>query len=377
MILSVTLVLFFGEIIPSAIFSGPNKVAVSSKLAPLVNILLRLLCPVAWPIARLLDTVLHSSDEDALFKYDRNEISALVRIQYQERIAAKSHRKILKASLRSSVKTLDELSINGIPDGHNNRSQLQEDEVHLDEDEVVMVEGALKMKNTSVSDVMTPLHKVFAIPHDMPLNEENIVDIYSRGYSRLPIYDNAGVIDDESSQKSIYKIKGVFHVRQLIVVNPEDSRLISTMPHQKPHCVSPTTDMLELVNLLQTGRQGDKGGHMAIVCMNPDAAKDALKKDEHIPASAGVTGIVTLEDCLENLIQEEIYDECDKEEMIRNQRARWVIKAFKRLVKRKKERLLKEGKPTSLSSREEEDKLLSSAGNANYATSGMDLNPLV
>ena len=39
-ILSVTLVLFFGEIIPSAIFTGPNQLAISSKLAPLVRLVL-------------------------------------------------------------------------------------------------------------------------------------------------------------------------------------------------------------------------------------------------------------------------------------------------------------------------------------------------
>ena len=43
-IMSVTLVLFFGEIIPSAIFSGPNKLAISSKLAPIVQFLLWILC---------------------------------------------------------------------------------------------------------------------------------------------------------------------------------------------------------------------------------------------------------------------------------------------------------------------------------------------
>ena len=46
-ILSVTLVLFGGEIIPSAIFTGPNKIALASKMTPVVRFVMILL----WPIA--------------------------------------------------------------------------------------------------------------------------------------------------------------------------------------------------------------------------------------------------------------------------------------------------------------------------------------
>lgn len=53
-ILSVTFSLFFGEIIPSAIFTGPNQLAISSKLAPLVQFVLFVLAPVAWPTTKIV-----------------------------------------------------------------------------------------------------------------------------------------------------------------------------------------------------------------------------------------------------------------------------------------------------------------------------------
>jgi CBS domain containing-hemolysin-like protein len=102
-VLSVTLVLFFGEIIPSAVFTGPNKIAIASRLTPVVKTVMCLLYPLAYPIAKLLDHVLHEGDDsdgsggggggssDSAF--NRGELSALVRIQYEERLASKTQRR--------------------------------------------------------------------------------------------------------------------------------------------------------------------------------------------------------------------------------------------------------------------------------------------
>ena len=73
-IISVSLVLFFGEIIPSAIFTGPNQLAISSKLAPFVKFILFVLAPIAWPIAKILDYFLHDDEHASLEKYNSNEL---------------------------------------------------------------------------------------------------------------------------------------------------------------------------------------------------------------------------------------------------------------------------------------------------------------
>ncbi|CAN0181164.1 unnamed protein product, partial [Ectocarpus sp. 12 AP-2014] len=53
-ILSVSLVLFFGEIFPSAVFTGKNQLAIASGMSWLVYTLMMVLGPVAWPIAWML-----------------------------------------------------------------------------------------------------------------------------------------------------------------------------------------------------------------------------------------------------------------------------------------------------------------------------------
>ena len=56
-VISVTLILFAGEIIPSAILTGPNQLYLASKCVPLVWLVMILFFPVAYPISKLLDVV--------------------------------------------------------------------------------------------------------------------------------------------------------------------------------------------------------------------------------------------------------------------------------------------------------------------------------
>jgi len=78
-LLSVTAVLIFGEIVPSAIFTGPSQLRIASLFAPLIRVLQVLLGVIAIPIARLLDRVLAGEHEgDWGGRYNRAELRALI-----------------------------------------------------------------------------------------------------------------------------------------------------------------------------------------------------------------------------------------------------------------------------------------------------------
>jgi metal transporter CNNM len=321
-ILSVTLVLFFGEIIPSAVFTGPNKIEIASRLTPLVRLVMFLLWPIAFPIAKLLDHVLHDDDQDDGDIFNRGELSALVRIQYEERMAAKKRRKQEKATFRdpsmagddshgepahvggldfttnlaikaskreaerrqssnSSMLTLPEHSTQHVSTDDAPLTLPIRRAVSIHVDEVSMVEGALSMKTKMAMDVFTPVHCMFSISHDMILNEHNVVNIYSRGYSRVPVYQ-----PNPLKPKSPTAICGLLMTKQLIVVNPSDDRPLSTLPLQTPQCVSPKINLVDLLNLFQTG----KVGHLALVCARPQVAQDSLNSRQALPEAAGLMG---------------------------------------------------------------------------------------
>ncbi len=315
-ILSVTLVLFFGEIIPSAIFSGPNKLAIASKLAPMVRFLLWVLCPIAFPIAKVLDKVLHEEGEDnSMEKYDRAELSALVRLQFEERNA-----KRLQKRRQRALAGMDNSLVSNAADNNGSVRFVK----HIDT--VNMVEGALEMQSTTAADVMVPLKDVFSIPKDMVLDEGSILEIYRSGYSRVPVYEPG----------SESQIAGVFRTRQIMILNSDEERELASLPLIQPHCVEPRMNILNLINLLQDGTAVNKGGHLAIVCQDPSVASASLGEGDSIPDSAGVVGIVTLENCIEALIKEDIYDEYDRAEKHSMELAKWAADKWISYVKRKR-----------------------------------------
>jgi metal transporter CNNM len=323
-ILSVTFVLFFGEIIPSAVFTGPQKIELASKMVPLVRIVMVLLWPIAYPIAKVLDVVLHDDDEGDEGAFNRGELSALVRIQYEERMANKQQRKLERAQFRRSngdhaktserkVRQGSAMNISshttGVPrpaemnaaikavkqevrwaETRSGTSDISDDvqldastkrsaSIHLDE--VTIVEGALQMKTKTALDIFCPLNRMYAIPYDLILNEENVVDIYSSGYSRIPVFER-----NPDKPKSPARIRGLLITKQLIVVNTNENRPVSTLPLLLPSCVSPKINLIDLVNLFQTGRRG----HFALVCARPSVGEQALKEGKPLPTSAGLIG---------------------------------------------------------------------------------------
>jgi CBS domain containing-hemolysin-like protein len=199
-------------------------------------------------------------------------------------------------------------------------------------DEVIMIEGALQMKTSVAIDVYTPLRKMFAIPEDLQLRERAMVQIYASGYSRVPVYR-----PNPSKPKDKTAVIGILLTKQLIVLNASDGRSVSSMPLYTPMCVSPQTPLVELINLFQTGGETRRGGHLALVCARPQLGNDALAKGDPLPEKAGLLGVITLEDVIENLLQEQIYDENDRYERDASRLGRKVVTHWRRYVRHKKE----------------------------------------
>jgi metal transporter CNNM len=317
-LLSTTLVLVVSEIIPSAVFTGPDQLSIAAKLSPLANFIIAIAYPVAYPISKLLDHLLHDEDELGNM-YNRGELSALVRIQYEERLAAKR-----RALVDRKNEYPDDASILSDPSFQPSLRTLHVSEVN-------MLEGALAMKTIKAREVCTRLRHVYCVPQDMILDKVSVAQIYGVGFSRVPVYarnprkprDNSGIV-------------GILLTRQLIVVDPADKRRVSTLPLFQPVCISPDLTMIDLLPIFQAGSSGVKGGHMAIVCQRPKIANEALAAKLPIPEKAGVLGIITLEDVIEEMLQDDIYDEGDEKERKETERAQWAFSKWRLFVLRQK-----------------------------------------
>ena len=157
------------------------------------------------------------------------------------------------------------------------------------------------MKTKCALDLALSHRKVYSISSDTILDKPTICKLFSSGYSRIPVYDKTNKTN----------ILGILMTRQLILLNDTDNCPVSNLPLYVPHCIAPDMNLVDIINLFQTGGSHGRVGHMALVCAQPDIADKALANDEAVPNEAGWIGILTMEDCIEQLLQEPIMDEMD------------------------------------------------------------------
>ena len=161
---------------------------------------------------------------------------------------------------------------------------MQADENHepLTTDEVHVIRGALQLKDKTVEDAMTPLDNVFMLADDTPVNDALVRDLVRRGHSRVPVYH-------ESRGQFI----GILLIKSLLDRPTTASVRVSDMPLRPLIWVDAGCPLYEMLRSFRTGQT-----HMA-------AVRRVGK------AGVQVRGILTLEDVMEQLLQEEIRDETD------------------------------------------------------------------
>ncbi|KAL0393159.1 UNVERIFIED_CONTAM: DUF21 domain-containing protein [Sesamum radiatum] len=309
-ILSVTFVLAFGEVIPQAICTRYG-LAVGANFVWLVRILMIICYPIAYPIGKILDCVL--GHNEALFR--RAQLKALVSIHSQE--AGKGG--------------------------------------ELTHDETTIISGALDLTEKTAEEAMTPIESTFSLDVNSKLDWEAMGKILARGHSRVPVYSG--------NPKNII---GLLLVKSLLTVRAETETPVSAVSIRRIPRVPADMPLYDILNEFQKG-----SSHMAAVVKPKgqnrkppsiiekyeenegtngklDLTTPLLSKKEEKPESFAVDiervsrppsktnliysdvvtngptpssddsedgeviGIITLEDVFEELLQEEIVDETDE-----------------------------------------------------------------
>ncbi|XP_013411006.1 DUF21 domain-containing protein At1g47330 [Lingula anatina] len=150
------------------------------------------------------------------------------------------------------------------------------------------------MRDKTAKDAMVPLNDVFMLDINDKMDLLTMNKILTASHSRVPVYDG----DKEN-------IIGVLLVKTLITLDPDDKVPIQSLKNTKSwrdvHYIEETKPLYDLLNEYQLGK-----AHLSVVL---------AKLDEEEIASATtkqtVLGVITLEDVIEELIQEEIVDETD------------------------------------------------------------------
>jgi putative hemolysin len=165
--------------------------------------------------------------------------------------------------------------------------------------EEAFIYRVFQFTDQSVSSIMMPRTEIVAVEANTPLAD--VVETFmSSGYTRLPLYE--GTLDN---------IIGVLYAKDLLRARSQEQKetLDLRTIARPPFFIS---EFQHVDDLLNTFRR--KAIHMAIVI------------DEY----SQVTGLVTLEDVLEELVGEihDEYDEPDDSEVIKREDGSWLVDAM-------------------------------------------------
>ncbi|KAL6066396.1 CNNM transmembrane domain-containing protein [Balamuthia mandrillaris] len=205
-LVSVTLVLFFGEVIPQALCTRFG-LAIGANTAWLVKLLMIGLFVIAWPLSKLLDLIL---GHEHLTYFRRAELRELVK---QHEAAGP-----------------------------------------LMNDEVTIILGALDMIEKTAVSCMTPMEKVFCLDINDVLDYKTMTKLLDSGHSRVPITNG-----------SKENIEGLLLVKNLIVLNPADAVPIRDLKLNYMPTVFANTPLYDILNEFQNGKS-----HMALVANSED-----------------------------------------------------------------------------------------------------------
>ncbi|KAJ2515170.1 hypothetical protein H4217_005339, partial [Coemansia sp. RSA 1939] len=290
-LVSTASIVLFGEIIPQSLCARYG-LAIGAFFAYPVRLLQYALSPLGYPIALLLDYVL-GAEHGVIYK---------------------------KAELKELV------SLSDTAHGGN-----------LSVDEVTIIRGALELGEKLVVEVMTELRNVYMVDVNARLDRKLMTEMLRQGHSRVPVYEG---------QRA--NVVGVLLVKSLILLDPDDATPVRDARITKVPLVTPDVSLYDILNAFQEG-----GSHMAVV-VGPaaggqtQAAQEPVESTPLIINAAATTpiasspvplvrtlsnyiqsskvygqmsaetvrdyvplGIITLEDVIEELIQEEIIDETD------------------------------------------------------------------
>jgi len=170
--------------------------------------------------------------------------------------------------------------------------EVVEEEGEIKEAERELIHNIFDFDDTNASEILTPRADMFVLEADQPLD---LKTISASGYTRIPVIE-----------ESIDNVVGILNVKDLLMYHANGQITSDVRKIMRPPYFVPEHKKLD--SLLRQFKK--RKSHMAIVV------------DEH----GGVSGLITLEDAIEELVGE-IRDETDKEELliVRQKNKDWVV----------------------------------------------------
>ncbi|KAI0029706.1 hypothetical protein K488DRAFT_55804 [Vararia minispora EC-137] len=327
---STALIVIFAEIIPQSVCTRYG-LSVGATMAPLMVVLLWTFGVVAWPVAKLLEfmlgphhgiiyrraelkelVALHASENlhgGDLHQDTANIIGAT--LDLQEKTASQAMTSLADVFMLHIDSRLDYSTLRTICTKGHSRVPVYEDVSLPGGKRAQKIVGVLLVKQCVLLDPedavpvrSLPLNRLPTVAQNEPLL--GILDRFQQGHSHMAIVSRLTIEKAVSAKKTVKKNLGQ-RIKDRVGMTDSDSSDLSDDEDSRPRKhkfrfgrSSPREKDVEMGST--------KAAMPADAVLAPDAVNKYLEGfDPHVAP----LGIITLEDVIEELIGEEIYDEFD------------------------------------------------------------------
>lgn len=225
-ILSISVVLIFGEILPQAVCTGDNQVRIACKMIPVVKVLIFVLYPICKPIGWLLDKVLGLHQKK---RYQTDNLRELIKLHS---LAKKPE--VSKEGQDGEIENLKTSENEKVQGDHKTilkivhqdsqlspapRKDSEDGHAHnlggFNDDEIGILLSTFDLRHDTVTDpeVLIPTDEIFYASEDQAVDKEFIKRLKAKNCTRFPIR--------HTGEKN--RFLGIVGVKTLIKISMHDS----------------------------------------------------------------------------------------------------------------------------------------------------------
>ena len=236
-VISTTLVLIFGEILPNSILTGNNKLRLAAKLIPIIKVLIIIFLPLSYPIAKLLDCILGTESSKTLKHQELKKFLTL----HEEEDEKAEHKK-------------------------------------LDRFQIDILHSIIDMKGVKLSKLTKPLKDFARISIKAPVTKKILNKIIKVSYNYALIYNE---------QK--YNIVGIMNIKELFKIYEGEEIEGSDILYSEPVFISEKFSIRKAIKTLDTSPLGlvysdRKAGTVITGVLTSESITEYLMKRSNLSA---------------------------------------------------------------------------------------------